>query len=74
MKLAAIGCLIFGVTGQFLSQHSAEGTIGSALRQINRFPSMAILLAATYEFHKTNGKKATNWVVFASMGYTFSWD
>ena len=67
MKRAAIGCLFFGVVLTVVTGTSAEGTLGSAFRQINHFITMAILLGATYEFRQSGGRRATNWVVFGAM-------
>ncbi len=66
MQRAAVGFLFLGVIITVLSWSAAEGSIASALRQINHFVPMAIVLGATYQFQKTGGKKSANWVVYAS--------
>ena len=75
MMSAAIGCFIFGAVLQviFGSEYATTGTIGSAVRQFNRFPQMAILLATTYELSKSNQRRAANWVVYCGVGWLFCW-
>ena len=72
MKRAAAGCLIFGAILAITTTTSAEGSIGSAFRQVNRFLPMAILLGTTYQLQVSNGRKATNWVVFSGMAMIFA--
>jgi hypothetical protein len=73
MKQAALVCLIFGT---FLaitsgSSETASGSITTAVRQINRFPLMAVILATAYEITRSNGKRSVNWLVLASIGMNF---
>ena len=74
MLQAAVGCLLVGLVGQFIfgSEFSTSGTIGSAFRQFNRFPQMAILLATTYELRRSNGQRAANWVVYVAVSALFA--
>ncbi len=65
MKRSAIGCLFFGIFVGITTNSAGEGTVGSAFRQINHFIQMAILLATAYEIHRSNGKRSTNWIVWA---------
>ncbi len=65
MKRSAIGCLFFGMFLGLTTNSAAEGTVGSAFRQINHFIQMAILLATAYEIHRSGGQRSTNWIVWA---------
>ena len=75
MMTAAVGCFVFGCVLQvvFGSEYASVGTIGSAVRQFNRFPQMAVLLATTYEVNRTQQRRAVNWVVLCSVGWLFAW-
>ena len=68
MKTGAITCLIFSVLlGAFSGSAMQNGSIGSAIGQINRFPLMGIMLATTYEVRISNGKRSTNWIVWTGL-------
>ena len=68
LKRAAIGCLFIGLFLSITTEFSfnSDGSIAAALRQINRFLQMAIILGATYQIGKSNGKSSTNWVVWTA--------
>ena len=75
MMTAAIGCFIFGAILQviFGSEYASSGTVGSAIRQFNRFPQVGILLATTYELNRSDQRRAGNWVVYAGVAWLFAW-
>lgn len=68
MKRAAIGAFLLGATVQILSLRDPEarGTAATALRQINHFIQMSIMLATFYEVKKSNGARSTNWIVWVA--------
>ncbi len=72
MKQAAIGCFLVGAVLSLVTANSGPGTLGSALREINRFPLMAILFAITWQMQRTNGKSSTNWVFWAAEAWLFA--
>ena len=63
LKRAAVTCLIAGSIVFAITSSGGGGEIGSALRQINRFPLMAILLGTIYEIRRSNGRRSINWIV-----------
>jgi hypothetical protein len=69
MMKAAIGSYVFG-TIVFIAcwptPNEVPGTLAPALRQINHFNEMAILLATFYEVKITGGRKSSNWLVWVS--------
>jgi len=69
MKRAAIGAFLLGATVQILSLRDPEarGTAATALRQINHFIQMSIMLATFYEVKKSNGARSTNWIVWVAV-------
>ena len=73
IKQASIACLVFGfllyITGG--SNTSSSGSVVTAIRQLNRFPQMAIMLATSYEIARSRGKRSANWIVYLSVGFTF---
>jgi hypothetical protein len=73
MKKAAIGCFIFGaiLTVTCWPTLNDQGTLASALRQVNHFNEMGVLLATFYEVRKTGGRRSTNWIVWASGSVVF---
>jgi hypothetical protein len=67
MKKAALGAFILGAAMQALTYTVQEnGSFLSAVRQINNFTQMAILLATFYQVKKTHGEQSTNWIVWSS--------
>lgn len=72
MKKAAVGAFILGAILQMLSYTvQADGSLLSAIRQINYFTQMAVLLGTFYQVKKTAGKQSTNGVVWASGLFMF---
>ena len=73
MKQAAIGCLALAILIRSLAWSNTHETssLASALRQIDFFGPMAILLGTTYEITKSKGRRSTNWVVWTSGLYLF---
>ena len=72
MQHSAIGFLFLGVAITAFSWTASEGSFGSALRQINHFIPMAIVLAATFQLGKSRGKKSGNWIVYVSIFFLFA--
>ena len=71
MNHIALGYLVLGIFITAASASAAEGSIGSALRQLNHFLPMAIVLGATYTFYRTGGRRSANWIVYASAFVQF---
>ncbi len=67
MKKAALGAFILGGMIQLLTYRVQEsGSFLSAVRQINNFTQMSILLATFYQVKKSAGKESTNWIVWTA--------
>jgi hypothetical protein len=65
MKKAAIGSLILGLAcSMMLYSVKENGSLFSALRQINNFTVMSIILGTYYQVRKTGGRESSNWVVW----------
>jgi hypothetical protein len=72
MQRAALGAFVVGAIIEGLSYTVQEnGSIFSALRQINFFTQMSILLATFYQVKKTGGRASTNWIVWTAGIYLF---
>ena len=71
MRQAAIICLLCGIFIMPLIALGGSSPIISALRQINKMPTMAIMLATTYEVRRSGGKRAVNWIVVTAVGFSF---
>jgi hypothetical protein len=70
LNRASIICLVVGIGLIALFSNSiftSEGSLLSALRQINGFPVMSILLATTYQIHHSKGARSVNWVVVVGI-------
>ena len=69
LKRAAIGCLVVGLGLTFIMSRTSagEGTLLSALNQLNSFVIVAILFGTAYEIEHSKGKRSTNWVVIAAI-------
>jgi hypothetical protein len=74
MKQAYIACFIIGIILAFTSGNQATqgGSLITAVRQINRFPLMAILLGTVYEVRRSNGKRSLNWITLAGLIFYFA--
>jgi hypothetical protein len=72
MKKAAIGAFVLGAGIQLMSFGIQEnGTFFAAIRQINHFTEMAIMLATFYQVKKTGGEQSSNWIVWAAGLWSF---
>jgi hypothetical protein len=72
MKKAALGAFLLGAVIQGVTYSVQEnGTLLSALRQINFFTQMGVLLGTFYQVKKSNGAESTNWIVWASGIFMF---
>ena len=73
MKKAAFGSLLLGITIFLLSADAGyqTGSFFAAIRQINHFTAMALLLATFYQVKKTGGQSSTNWIVWAAGSFDF---
>ena len=72
MKKAAVGAFLLGATVQALSYSAQQsGSLISALRQINFFTQMGVLLGTFYEVKKSNGLRSTNWIVWSAGIFMF---
>jgi hypothetical protein len=71
MRQASIVSLIIGILITYGSGSSsaASGSLVTAIRQINFFPFMTVLLATTYEIRSSNGRRSMNWIVAAGIAF-----
>jgi hypothetical protein len=69
MKRGAIGAFLLGATVQIFSMGSPDerGTVATALRQINHFVEMSIMLATFYEVKKSHGARSSNWILWVAV-------
>jgi hypothetical protein len=67
MKKAALGAFLLGGAVQLLSYSPTEGgSFLSAVRQINYFTQLGVLLGTFYEVKTSNGTRSTNWIVWTA--------
>ena len=67
MRKAAVGCLLLGGLIQVLTfQAQDNGSILSAVRQVNNFTQLAIILGTFYEVKRTGGRASSNWIVWTA--------
>ncbi len=68
MQSASTGCLIFGLSLYIISNFVAQrnGTLLSALLQVNKFNELAILLGVTYQIRKSGGRSSVNFPALAA--------
>ena len=72
MKYAAIASFVLGAIIQLLSSEEAEnGSLLAALRQINVFIVIAVVLATFYQVRKSGGTRSSNWVVWVAALWAF---
>lgn len=66
---AAVGCIVTGITIYALAYllPRTEGSILSALNQINRFLPMSIILATIYQIRRSGGTSSVNAVVLLGI-------
>ena len=69
MRRAAAGALVLGMGLQLLTFGGIreEGSLVSALRQMNFFVVMSIVLGTFSEVKRTGGQRGTNWVVWTGI-------
>jgi hypothetical protein len=68
-KTAAVGALILGTFLQVLAFFPQEpGSFLAAIRQVNYFGTLAILLATFYEVRRSGGRRSSNWIVWTAVG------
>ncbi len=67
---AAVGCMVAGSTIYALvfTLPRGEGSILSALSQLNRFLPMSIILGTIYQIRKSGGTSSVNTVVLLAIG------
>ena len=68
MQSASTGCFIFGLSLYLLAAviPQRNGTLFSALLQVNRFNELAILLGVTYQIRKSGGRSSINFSAVAA--------
>ena len=71
MKQSAIACFLVGAVLTVVTANSGSGSVGSALREVNRFPVMAILFATVWQMRRTGGRSSTNWIFWVSAIWLF---
>ena len=74
LKQGAIVCLVGGILVTVITTLASSSTnpVITALRQINKMPTLAIMLATTHEILHSKGKRAINWVVITGIAITFA--
>ena len=72
-KRASIICLVVGTIIMVLTAGGTSSTsFLSAVRQINKFPQLSIMLATIYEIKRSNGKRSFNWIVTTGLVFVFA--
>ncbi len=73
MKKAAFGSLLLGLIIWSVSADAGNqaGSFLAALRQVNHFNAMAILLGTSYQVKSTNGRSSTSWIVWTAGLFDF---
>jgi len=73
MKSGAIVCLVGGIVVTTIVTLGGVSTnpVITGLRQINKLPQMAVMLATTYEVLHSGGKRTTNWIVVVGVSFLF---
>ncbi|CAN5527458.1 hypothetical protein BH10ACI4_BH10ACI4_32210 [soil metagenome] len=72
MRNAAIGCYALGVSLTFISAvvPHHDGTILSAVMQLNRFLQVSVILSTIHAIRSSNGKSAINGLVILTVSTT----
>ncbi len=67
-RRSAFGCLVFGVVLIFITTLTSWANLAlfTALRQVNTFLPMAVLLGVFYEARISDGRRSTNWIVWTA--------
>jgi hypothetical protein len=73
LKNATIGCIVCGLGISILSAilPRANGSVLSALNQVNRFLPMAIILGTIHQIRKSGGTRCFSFITVLAMGSTF---
>lgn len=68
LQSASTGCLVFSIFLYILTFYvqRSNGSLFSALLQLNRFSEMAILLGVTYQIRKSGGRSSVNFPALAA--------
>ena len=69
---AAIICLVVGVLISGITTLGGGNSVVSMLRQINKLPQLAIMLATIYEIRRSNGARSLNFVGILSILFVFA--
>ncbi|MEO6802893.1 MAG: hypothetical protein ABI197_06585 [Granulicella sp.] len=76
MGRASLGCFLVGAASQlyntFGTPGAGNGSLLSALNQLNNFLPLAMVLGVTYEIRKSGGRRAMNAVIFLSGALIFA--
>ncbi len=75
MLNASIGCMVAGMVmiALFAAFPHPNGSILSALQQIDRFLPMSIILGVTYQIRKSGGTSSVNLPVLIAFTFSFFW-
>ncbi|HEX3967332.1 MAG TPA: hypothetical protein VHW70_05155 [Edaphobacter sp.] len=74
MQTATVGCMITGIALNVISAvvpGGGNGSVLSAINQINRFFPMAIILGVIHTIRRSGGTRSTNLPVLVSGGFLF---
>lgn len=73
MQNATFGCIIIGmlIVGLEATMPHENGSVLSALQQVDRFLPMAIIIGVTYQIRKSRGTSSINLPVVLSFAVTF---
>jgi hypothetical protein len=73
MQTATVGCMIIGIVLEVLGAvvPVGNGSVLSALNQINRFFPMAIILGVIHTIRRSGGTRSTSLPVLVSGGFLF---
>jgi hypothetical protein len=75
MQTATVGCMIAGILiflfGMFASDVGGNGSVFSAITQLNRFFPMAIILGVIHTIRRSGGTRSVNLPILISSGFLF---
>jgi hypothetical protein len=74
MHQAAVAFLVLGIGINLLPASvggAGEGSLTSALAQLNHFVTMAIILGTLFSIQSSEGRRSSNWVVWVGVGWSF---
>ena len=74
MQTATVGCLVAGILMAIVGTmpSGGSGSVLSALKQLNRFFPMAIILGVIHTIRRSGGTRSTNLPVLLAGAFTFS--